>query len=71
MVEGRYDVMTSANVVVHVQCRKWSLQMHSGQDSISLGSVSVSFVIYGIIHFIIVGKVSFLARQDMHMQMGD
>ncbi len=45
--------------------------MHSEQGSNSLGSVSVSFDIYGIIHFIIIGKVSFLARQDVHMQMGD
>ena len=46
------------------------LQLHSGQDCSSLGSVGIGFVIYGIIHFIIVGKVSFLARQDVHMQMG-
>lgn len=45
--------------------------MHSEQGSNSLGSVSFSFVIYGIIHFVIVGKVSFLARQYVHMQMGD
>ena len=47
------------------------LQMHCRQDCSSLGSVSISLVIYGIIHFIIVGKVSFPARQDVHMQMGD
>ena len=41
--------------------------MHSGPGANSLRSVSVSFVIYGIVHFIIVCKVSFLARQDVHM----